>query len=157
MPFAVSQWPYNPDPRLPAFDQVGWEHSQVPPWIWTLKTTNATGPYAILNSGVSVEPFVFVVGTTRWRRNPAAPVGLDIVLSIIGTVPPSGVPPRTKTFDLDIFETGTTDGFIGQLLKTFPTAIAEHAPLVMVSTGSPTGTIPDPIKLVPTKWNVEIP
>lgn len=154
MPFAVSQWPYSPDPRTAQFDQTGWDFGQVPPWSWIISTTAATGPFDIFNSGVVVKPFAALATETLFRQVDVLPEDITVRLSSQGFIVPFGMPPGiTKTLKITIAQPEFTEAE-GQIDLTFPTAIAVQGPIVMTVLPPPIGTIPNPMVLTPAKWDV---
>lgn len=153
MAFAVSQWPYTPDPRTAQFDNLGWDFGQVPPWQWVLSTTGATGVYAPFNAGVMLEPFAVLAIETVWRQVIALPDNMSVRLSSLSTLPPAGGPPLvSKTLNIKIQEFGFTKAE-GTITALFPTVLAVQTPFNMGVSQPPVGTIPNPMKLTPAKWN----
>lgn len=154
MPFAVSQWPYSPDPRGASFDLPGWAFGQVPPWAWVLSTTDATGCYTNYNDGVILKPTSQVPGVTVFENVDVQPDGGGARLTLTGTQEPTGPPPGiTKTMFLEVLAFGF-QAWTSTLTLLYPTAIQEHGPFVMVNTGTPCGTLPNPMKITPAIWNV---
>ena len=153
MPFAVTQWPKNPDPRLPTYISEGWDFGQLSSWKWILATTDATGTLAIFNSGVrchnvfnSPTSGIFVVDATL-------PDDLALIFNITADqVPQVGPPTWTVKIDLQIFWL-TTLLYSRIFLQLYPTAIAVQGPIAMVEFDTSRGTIPDPMTLTPAKWN----
>ncbi len=153
MAFAVSKWPYTPDPRQASFDNLGWDYGEVPPWQWVLQTTGATGVYAIFNAGVMLEPFAALATETLWREVIALPDTLTVILSSLSILPPAGGPPLvSKRLFLRILSGGFTKAQ-DTLDALFPTAIAVQTPFDMVVVSPPVGTIPNKMELTPAKWN----
>lgn len=153
MPFGVSQWPYSPDPRPVDFDQPGWNHSQVAPWAWTVKTDGATGAYVPFNVGVIVKPTFVVPGLTQFSNPISLPGGISVLVQTLGTAEPTGPPPGvTKRIQVEVFD-DDMQTWNGTLELLYPVAIAAQSPFDMVNTSPPSGTIPNPIQLIPAKWN----
>lgn len=155
MPFAVSQWPYSPDPRQSWFNKTGWNHSQVPPWKWILSTTGATGDVAIFNGGVLVEATSMDSDLTVFENIATLPFLLTVELNSAGTQEPVGGPPGfTKSQriqirqDLVLIYGGTLD-------QLYPVAIAVQSPFDMTELGPNNGSIDNPMIATPAKWNVE--
>ncbi len=154
MPFAVSQWPYTPDPRTAQFDQMGWDYGQVPPWAWILSTTGATGPFAVFNNGVIVKPFAAGVDDTLFRQVVTLPDDITVRLTSKGFNPPLGGPGGTsKRLSVRIAQPEFQEAS-GVLNKNYPTAIAEQGPMTIVVDDPPIGTFPNPMAITPAKWNV---
>jgi len=155
MPFAVSQWPYSPDPRTPAFNILGWDFGQVPPFSWIMSTTGATGFFSVFNDGVTLRnSFVLPnVGT----YDPVDPLGNDLtlIMNIIGSNTPTPVPPIfTIDIQIDVFQI-TATVLSGRLLLLFPLAIAVQPPMTMIVAAPPGNDFPNPAILTPAKWDTE--
>ena len=155
MPFAVSQWPNSPDPRLPNYIAFGWDFGQVSSWKWTVSTTEATGLLSIFNAGVlchnvfnSPSAGIFVV-------DDVLPGGLALIFSITGTQEPAGGPPTfTIHINLQFFqETGLL--YTADLRATYPTAIQVQSPFVMVEVSTAFGTFPNPVIITPAVWDAD--
>ncbi len=153
MPFAVSQWPYSPDPRLAQFDNPGWDYGQVPPWTWILKTTGATGLAAIFNSGVTVKPFAQVPGAVTFENVDVLPDDVTCILAHTTFQDPIGPPgPFTVFMAIVIRQLGSPE-FSGTLDQLYPTAIAIQGPFPMQKIGIGVGTMPNPVETTPAIWN----
>jgi len=155
MPFAVSQWPYSPDPRLSTFNHTGWNFGQVPPWKWIIKTTGATGDVSIFNAGVLVEPTSQTPDDTVFVNVAHLPHGLTVELNSNGTQEPVGPPPGfTKALRIQIRQHLSLI-WGGSLDQLYPIAIAVQSPFPMTLLGMNNGTIPNPMTTTPAKWDVE--
>ncbi len=155
MAFQVTKWPYSPDPRFSNFNFPGWDFGQVPPWKWIVSTTGATGPEAIYNDGVLLEPADLTPASTRWDAVASLLFDQDTALKILGTELPTGPGPGiTKTFELTLFE-NMLENWQGIITRLYPTAIQVHGGFNMVKTGTPVGTIPNPMFITPVIWNTE--
>ncbi len=154
MPFAVSQWPYSPDPRTSDFNIFGWDFGQVPSWQWTVSTTGALWPYLALNDGVAVVATSFGRAFCFYNLVDTLPDNVVLVLTQVGTEALAGSsPPRTMSMDILTFGS-TTPTSTGAIARTFPTAIQEHGPFTMVSSPIPATWFPNPLTIEPRKWNV---
>ena len=157
MSFAVSQWPYSPDPRLPDFAIIGFDFGQVPPWRWLMTTTGALAPFEILNTGNVWEPFSF--GVDRVRYEPVIPmpgVG-NANISFFGTQDPTGGGAGiTQTMAIEFGFTFPNHelGFI-QLL--YPKAIQANGPFNMMNESSPSTNIPNPVTITPVRFDFALP
>ena len=153
MPYAVSQWPYSPDPRAPDFALYGWDVGQVPPFRWTIKTTNALAPFEIFNTGVVVEATTIAPDDTTWTNVDSLPAGVTCFVRIKGTQEPvSGPPDFTILLEIELADNvgPADDGFASM---EYPTAIAVHTvPTVGLPSG-PDIRLPDPVTITPRKWN----
>jgi hypothetical protein len=155
MPYAVSQWPYWPDPRQADWNFLGWDFGQVPPWKWRIDTSGATGIYAQFNDGVLMEPTGFLPEDTRWDNQHVLIGAITVILSIKGADPPVGIPPGiTKSIGI-LMHIGPVRVYGGGLELLWPTAIAVQSPIPMVPVAPSAGTIPNPMSLTPVKWNVD--
>jgi len=152
MPFAVSQWPYSPDPRGPGFSVIGWHFGQVVSWKWLVTSSAATGRYSFLNDGLIVASTFDDGATTTWGGSPPFPPTTVVSLVKVGLPAPGGVPPRTITFRLQIF-TGPPPLIVEALeLFTFPVAIQQFGPWVVRLLGVPVPEIPNGVTITPTNW-----
>lgn len=155
MPFAVSQWPYFPDPRKPDFAAFGWNHSQVPPFSWIMHTTGATGIFRFFNLGVVNRNSFDSLGFSIYGPIIPPPFALVWDLSIFGFEDPQPGPPvHTIHFHFHIFKE-TSSQMEGDLELLFPVAIAEQGPIPVVQHDTTFGTIPNPMFLTPAIWSAE--
>ena len=154
MPFAVSQWPYSPDPRGSAFDILGWNFGQVPPFKWILSTTDATGIMAIYNTGILVDVVFEIPGVTQWAHPVELPGFMRVSMTFLGFDTPQGAPPgTTKQMQISITESSVPT-WNGNLDLLFPTAIAVQSPFAMTQLNPSGGDFPNPMAITPAKWNV---
>lgn len=155
MPFAVTQWPKEPDPRLPDFSIDGWDVGKLPPFVWILSTIGATGVFAPLNLGITAYNRIAGPGFGQWKPNPGPPLSVQYNLQIQGfqTVQPLPIP-HTIRIDLIVSAPPVIFAYIGILRLTYPDAISVIGPITMVFQNPAPGTIPNPVFLTPAKWNV---
>ena len=155
MPFGVTQWPKNPDPREPDFSVDGWDVGQLPPFVWILSTTGATGVFAPLNLGITCYANVIGPAFTDWRDLPGPPLSPQYIVQIQGfqTVQPAPTP-HTIRIDVIVHAPPVVSAFTGILRSLYPTAIAVQGPITMVAGPPSPGTIPNPVNMTPAKWNV---
>lgn len=155
MPFAVSQWPNSPDPRLADFAIDGWDFGQVPPFTWILSTTGATGVFAPLNDGIAAFNVTVSPGFSTYRPPPGPPLSVQYNLQIEGKQFVDPVPfDHTIRIDLIVSAPPVIFAYIGQLRLLYPTAIAVWGPMTMVLDTPAPGTIPNPVFATPAKWDV---
>lgn len=148
MPFTVTAWPYNPDPRPPGFSLFGFAFGQVPPWRWILKTTGATGPYVELNSGVLIQNSSFNEVSAKWDSADAA-----YALTKAGDqIDLPGFPGFTVHWELFIAPPASL-GYVGLLDESYPDAIHVFSISVDPIAGPP-GEIPNPVTVTPRAWNL---
>lgn len=155
MPFAVTQWPQEPDPRAPDFAVDGWDVGQLPPFTWRISTTNATGVYAHLNAGVDCPNVTVSSSFSTYRSAPGQPNAVDLILLIAGfqTVQPVPVN-HTIEFELRVIRPPGIR-FSGKFHFLYPVAIQEHDDFgLAVVLPDAMGTIPDDMIITPRKWNV---
>lgn len=154
MPFAVSQWPYAPDPRLPSFDLFGFDYGQVPSWAWTMSTTNATGLAAVFNAGVVVKPTIILPGQVTFANVDTLPDNVTVTVKHSGFLEPFG-PSFDKTlFMTPIVRQSGSPEFSGVEGWLYPTAIAVFEVPTMVKVGIGIGTMPDKVTLTPEIWDI---
>lgn len=154
MPFGVSQWPYDPDPRLPDFDLFGFDFGQVPPWAWILSTTNATGLAAVFNGGVVIKPTIILPGQVTFANVDTLPDLVTCTVKHSGFLEPVGPPPDKTLFMTPIIRQDGNPEFSGVLGQLYPVAIKVHTPIPMTKVGIGIGTMPDPMKLTPAVWDI---
>ncbi len=153
MPFAVTQWGYSPDPRGPAFAQDGWDFGQVPPWLWVMSSTNATGIYSFLNDGIVIDLFLDTPGSTLWRIfNPTIDV-TRINLAKLGFEVPVSGGTVSIAWSFDITSVSPPRVVTGEQQYLFPKAIRKFGPWDAVDVMGPVLEIPDGITITPAKWN----
>lgn len=157
MPFAVSQWPYSPDPRTTDFDIPGWNHGQVAPFKWILSTTGATGIYEFYNDGALQFKCGEGSGVTVFCGNPVGPAEVDAIIQIFGFDPPLVGPPEVSKRIFVEVRSFSTNGYVGTLDQLYPIAIKVQQPIVMVEDTPFAGTIPNPMVMTPAKWNATQP
>lgn len=154
MPFGVTQWPKEPDPREPDFDLYGWDVGQLGPWSWILSTTNAPGMWAIFNAGVLMQPTIISPIDTRFDNADTLPDDITAILSLKGQQLPVGPAPGiTKSFGIILLES-LVDRWSGGQEFLYPTAIAVRSGFVMSADSPSSGTLPDPMTITPAKWNI---
>lgn len=155
MPYAVSQWPYSPDPRGPDFGLIGFDFGQVPPWKWLMESTGALSPYDPLNDGMVWEPAFFAPDSMQFA--PVVPlIGVDDqVLEFFGSQDPVGAPPGTTMFMQVRFELTGPLQQSGSRILLYPTAIAVQGPFNMMNQGLPSVLIPNPITITPLVWDFQ--
>jgi hypothetical protein len=157
MPFAVSQWPYSPDPRPPDFGIAGFDFGAVPPWRWLMESTGALSPYDPLNAGMVWEAAFHTVDSMQFA--PLVPlIGVDDqVLEFFGTQEPSGGPPGVTMFMQVRFENTGPLQQSGSRLLLYPPAIQVNGPFNMLNQGVPSVLIPNPIEITPVVFDFELP
>lgn len=157
MPFAVKQWADSPDPRLPDFNLYGWDVGQLPPFRWLLETTNATGIWTIFNAGVLVEAELPALPEdTVFVNVDVLPDAITVLMSSKGTQLPVGPFGITKSVGV-ILREGGVDRWSGGNEQVYPTAIAVWNLPILAEDSPSVGTVPDPFKLTPVKWNATSP
>lgn len=133
---------------------MGFDYGQLPPWRWTITTTNALDPFTPFNSGVRVEADTVAIDDTTWTNVDTLPDGVTCFVRIRGWQElQSGPPPFSILLEIELADnTGPADD--GFASFAFPTAIAVHTvPLLgLPSGGDP--RVPDPFKITPRKWDV---
>lgn len=153
MPFAVSQWPYSPDPRGPGYSVIGWNFGQVVSWKWLCESTDATGRYAFLNDGLIVESTFDDGATTTWGGSPAFPPSTVVSVVKIGLPAPGGAPTRTITFTFQIFTDPPPVIVQAVEIFTWPIAIQKFGPWTVRRLGVPVPEIPNGVTITPANWN----
>jgi hypothetical protein len=153
MAYAVSQWPYSPDPRQPDFDLIGYAFGQVPPWGWRLSTTNATGIAEPFNgAGVICKPFTVLPQQVSFSNVDSLPDDVSVTMNHSGF--PEPVPPGPNTqFHSFIVWQGVLPQFSASFGLLWPTAILARSFPVATKVGIATGTMPDPLLATPVKWD----
>lgn len=153
MAFEVTQWPKNPDPRLPDFNLFGFDAGMVPPWRFLLETTGATGDVSIYNAGVVIEAKTTAAASTRYEDLGGLPQDQLCELQSDGTQLPVGGPPGiTKTLTV-ILRQDFLEIWKGTIKLLYPTAIRVFGGFNMVLVGANNGTVPNPMTCTPLKWN----
>ncbi len=150
MPFGVTQWGYSPDPRQVDYALLGFNFGQLPPWRWSMKTTDALPPYEILNDGLIWQRVAHSNDDAAFAPIVATPGITGASLSLRGTEFPSGG--VTMEWYCGFFMTGDpfqTEGFINEL---YPVALTTRA-FTMLNGGPPPVLIPNPLVITPHKWN----
>jgi hypothetical protein len=155
MPFAVKQWPDNPDPREPDFAVDGWDVGQLPPFVWRMSTTNATGVYEHLNDGVDCTNVTVSPSFSTYRSDPGQPNAVDLFILIAGFQTVQTVPEdHTIEFELRVTRPPGIR-FEGKFYFVHPVAIQQHDDFgLAVVLPDAAGTIPDDMTITPRKWNV---
>ncbi len=157
MPFAVTQWANEPDPRKPDFNLFGWDHGQLPPFRWLMTTTNATGIWAIFNDGVLVEATNELPEDTVFENVDTLSDSITVLMSSKGTQLPVGPGAGiTKSIGI-ILREGGVDRWSGGNEKLYPTAIAVWSGIVLAEDSPSDGDVPDPMTITPVKWNATEP
>lgn len=153
MPFGVTQWAKDPDPRLPDFNLYGFDVGQLPPWTWILSTTNATGIWAIFNDGVTMRPTIVAPDDTRFDNVDVLPDDITVIVSSKGQQEPVGPAPGiTKSIGIILLES-LIDRWSGGKEWLYPEAIRVFGDIDMFEDSPSDGDIPDPMSLTPSKWN----
>lgn len=155
MPFAVSKWPYSPDPRTGVFGGYGWAPVAVPSWQWMVATTNATGRWAPVNDGILIPSLADSFGFTLWE---GPNVEASIVASIFrfGFQPPiSG--PISQRLNVQLATTPPTSLAVATINYFYPNAIQVFGGFLMfdTATGLRDPDLPDEVTLTPALWNLE--
>ena len=153
MPFAVSKWPYSPDPRQPDYITEGWEFGEVSPWKWILATSNATGDLAVFNDGIRCHNITATPTFGGFQPDDPLAGELNIVFTIIGrNIPFGGAPPYSIEIEIWLFWFSTLL-YRGNVQELFPTAIQVQGPINMVEFDTTFGTVTEPMTVEPAKWN----
>lgn len=153
MPFEVSQWPYSPDPRLPEFNQRGWDFGQVPPWQWSIQTVGALPPFEGLNQPVRIKPTVSTPAFTQFRSYDSLQDGLVVDMVISGW---EEIQTNPQDHTIEIFLSCGTEfheALQATNLLLFPTAIATKGPFVLLDFGSPQTIVPNGVSVTPRRWD----
>lgn len=156
MPYAVSQWPYSPDPRPNAFGITGFDFGQVPPWRWLMQTTGALAPYDPLNTGMVWENAFHTVDSLQYE--PVVPlIGVDDqVLEFYGQQEPSGGGAGTTMFMQIRFELTGPLQQSGSRLLLYPKALQVNGPFNMLNQGLPSVLMPNPLTITPVRYDFEL-
>jgi len=154
MPFGVTKWPKQPDPRAPDYIIQGWAVGQLSPWQWILATSGATEQLAVFNDGVlCVNTFN---SPTFGGFQPVVPLDgeLNIVFTIVGSqIPFGGGSPYSIEIEIWLFWFSTLL-YRGNVRQLFPTALQIHGPINMLEFVTTFGTVTEPMTVEPAKWNV---
>lgn len=157
MAFAVSQWPYSPDPRTALFSAQGWAFGAVAPWAWLLTSPGATGAYADLVEGVIVKPSEDLGFYTRWEGFSDTGLGTQYQFDKTsrGNV---GNEEVSLDFALSFFNISEPNAG-GNASAVWPEAISVLGPWEMLTTpgGNPIPDIPNGVSLTPAVWDVAYP
>jgi hypothetical protein len=153
MPFAVSQWPYSPDPRTAEYALTGFDFGQIPPWRWFMQTTDALDPYGILNTGLVWERTAHTIASATFAPIVPTPGITDPVLTFFGTLLPSGG--VTMEFFCSFFITGADPATAGFINALYPLAIAERSFTMVNQTLPPPSFIPNPLVITPRLWDLD--
>ena len=153
MPFAVTQWANEPDPRAPDYIIEGWEVGQLSPWQWILATTDATGDLAVFNEGVLFENATNAPDDGTF--DPVGPLpGLLEVFFHISTHQVVQPGPPTWTVEIEIWLFWFSELlYNSRFRQLYPTAIQVQGPIDMVEWSTTHGTITEPMTIEPAKWN----
>lgn len=154
MPFAVKKWPDECDPRTPCFCLKGYAFGAVPPYKFLVSTTNATGYWSILNTGVIVEWFTETgAGLCSYSATLLSPtrfIRVDIsALPNWQTVPP---PEHTLKWLANFRHSDSGDTIEGSASARLPDPVG-MPPSIDVSPLSGPDLIPDPVALTPQPWD----
>lgn len=153
MPFAVTQWALEPDPRAPDYIIAGWDVGQLSPWKWHLFTRGATGLLAIFNEGVTFHNNINTPTFGNFLPDPVLPDMLSVVFNIEGfQIPQVGPPNWTITIQINILRS-TTTLYTSFFKLLYPVAIQIQGPIPMTEVDTTFGTIPFPMEISPVKWN----
>lgn len=153
MPFAVSQWPYSPDPRGPAYIVQGWDFGQLPSWKWDLGTTGATGDLAVFNAGVRFHNVSNTPQFGDFDPDVVLEHDLEVLFEIQTNQIPQGSPPPWTVRILIQISRGVTPLYSVLFPQLFPTAIQVQGPFAMTEIDTSSGTIPNPMTITPAKWD----
>ncbi len=155
MPFAVSKWPYSPDPRNGIFGGWGWGDGAVPSWAWIMATTGATGPWTSLNGGI-------VVYAESNNPNVTEYEGLDSGEVVLAAVTKTGFQPPlsgSTSLLLTVRVTNAGLGRVAVVVKNYflPNAIQVFGGFTMIDlgTGLPDVNLPNAVEITPALWNFE--
>lgn len=153
MPFSVTQWPKEPDPRAPAYIVNGWNVGQLSPWKWVVSTTGATGALSIFNAGILCHNTFNSASFGNFETDDTLPGSLALVFTIAGTELPAGGPPTfTIAVNMQFFFI-TTLLYTAVLRVTYPTALQVQTGFTMVEFDTGHGTFINPVLITPAKWN----
>lgn len=153
MPFGVTQWPKEPDPRPPQYIVEGWAVGQLSSFKWILSTEDATGDLAVFNSGVRFHNVFFSATTGVFVVDDTLPDDLAVIFNITSSqVVQVGPPTWTVSIDLQLFQL-TTLLYSALFRQLFPTAIQVQGPISMTEFDTSAGTITEPMSIEPAKWN----
>lgn len=157
MAFAVSQWPYSPDPRTALFSAQGWAFGAVAPWVWLLTSPGATGAYADLVSGVICKPLSDLGSFTRWEGFSNTGLGTQYQFDKTWR-PAAGETDTSLDFALNFYNIGRPDAG-GNSSAVWPEAIQVLGPIEMLTSpgGDPIPELPNGVSLTPAVWNTEYP
>lgn len=155
MPFAVSQWPHSPDPRLLDFAITGYDFGQVPPWRWLMTTSGAIFPYESLNDGIIWQAASHSINNCEYNVIDLSPDLSDDRLAFFGSrFPIGGAPGSTIRIFCTFFQTAADPATNGSLFLTYPKAIGTRS-FVMSNDVGGEPFLPNPVLLTPRKWNAE--
>lgn len=156
MPFAVSRWPNRFDPRSGQFAIVGWSATGVPPWKLRVITTGALSPYEMFNPpGVIIEPSIVLAGETHWQYQGSA-TNFNVELIVYG-FSESQPAPVAHTINWFLSIAGTPAPICeGSAFATLPDPILHWPALNLFDATGPVVHFPNPVELIPTKWNIPI-
>lgn len=157
MPFAVRQWPVQPDPRGSLYSFVGWDWGQVVSFRWIMSSTNATGDYSFLNDGIVLSSFSDDGSLTSWRSTDTPFPVTEVRVGKIGLDPPAGVPPVSIAWSFDILSPSIPRFVNGEQQYLFPKAIRTFGPWAAIDTSGPVLEIPDGVTITPARWDFELP
>lgn len=155
MPFSVTQWPKNPDPRAPDYIIKGWNSGQVSPWKWDLATTGATGDLAVFNDVVRMHNVVNLPGGGTFVVDDTLPNDLVVALVLLtfDTVQ-TGPPTWTVQIQISIHHL-FQPLYNANFQQLYPVALQVQGPIAMTEIDTTFGTIPNPMTITPVKWNSE--
>jgi len=157
VPFAVSNWPYSPDPRSSAFSAYGYAFGSVAPWQWIVSSHGASGAWEFLNAGVLTRSIFDDFATTVWSKVPESPVVAFVELRKEATQEIVGSPPRTVHYQVNI-EPSPFDPFgTADLFLEWPVANRAWTGLELQNGGIPIPEVPNGIDLTPALWSLESP
>lgn len=153
MPFAVKQWPDEPDPRPPNYIIDGWDVGQLSSWKWILSTDGATGLMSVFNDGVQCHNTFHLPNLGAFAVDDTLPDDLALIFNINShQTPQTGPPDWTVQIALQIFQL-TDLLFTGLWREEYPTAIQIQGPIIMTPVSGTGGTFPNPMFAAPAKWN----
>lgn len=153
MPFAVRKFPDSNDPRGPFFMAAGFAWGAVPAIRYMLRTTGATGPCAPLNSGV-VLPFLSSSGFGYdFARLAGGSITFDAALNIDSRANPVPSPINHTVRWVVTINFGGSDFWQSIAYDLNPNAITGWPTHHMHAVGSPPGTIPAALQVVPCIWD----
>ena len=149
MAFGVRAWPVQPDPRTVAFDLIGYDFGQVPPWAWRLSTTNATGIAEVFNgAGVIVKPFTILPQQVSWSNVDPLPDDVSITVNHSGFPAPVAPGPNTQFHSFIVWQ-GILPQFSASFGLLWPKAIVQRDFPIATKVGLAVGTMPDPLTAKP--------